>query len=415
LPRKLFIVVSCFVTGILPLNTQGYSVLTHEALIDANWERVLLPLLKHRYPAASAEALQEAHAYAYGGAVVPDMGYYPSGSKLFTSLLHYVRSGDFVEQLFEDAANANEYAFALGVLCHYNADRYGHPIGINTSVPLIYPKMKERYGDTVTWAHDHISHVRTEFAFDVLQTARGAYASSAYQDFIGFKVADSVMEKAFYKTYGLHLADLFKNLTGTIALFRWTVNNLFPFITRTAWSTRKQEIQDSTHRSIAGSFVYRMKIRNYNKQFGKKDRPGTMAYVAAVIIKILPKIGPLRVLKFRQPTAAAEKKFVQSFDSATAHFTTVANSLAAKDVILANIDFDTGKKTEAGEYAPADVAYRQWLQKLKEKNFTTTDPAMQKNILAFFNGYVPALQSRKEKRAWGETTTALDALKQGKN
>jgi hypothetical protein len=412
LHRKKYIAVLSFIVCLLPLDALSYSVLTHEALIDANWDKVLLPLLKHKFPAANTDALKEAHAYAYGGAVVPDMGYYPSGSKLFTSLLHYVRSGNFTEHLLEEATNANEYAFALGVLCHYNADRYGHSIGINTSVPLIYPEMKEHYGDTVTWADDHISHMRTEFSFDVLQTARGAYASAAYQDFIGFKVADTVLEKAFYKTYGLHLNDIFRNLSRTISIFRWTTGNLLPFITRTAWSAKKQQIQDSVPGTTARNFIYRMKVRNYNKQFDKRARPGFVAYVAAGIIKILPKIGPLRVLRFRQPIADAEKKFVQSFDSTSAHFAAIVKTLSSKDVDLANIDFDTGNKTMAGEYEPADIAYQQWLLKLKENNFATTDAAMQKNILAFFNSYDPPLQTTKEKKLWKNTTVALLELRQ---
>jgi hypothetical protein len=408
---KVYIVIFSF-TLLLPVSSSAYSVLTHEALIDANWEKVLVPLLKHKYPTVTTEALKEAHAFAYGGAVVPDMGYYPSGSKLFTSLLHYVRSGDFVEQLLEQADNVNEYAFALGVLCHYNADRYGHSIGINISVPMIYPKMKERYGDTVTWANDHISHIRTEFSFDVLQTARGAYASASYQNFIGFKIADTVLEKAFYNTYGLHLDELFKNLSRTISLFRWTVSNLLPFITRTAWSTKKQQIKDSLPKATAKSFIYRMKVKNYNKQFDKRERPGFTAYVAALVIKILPKIGPLRVLKFRQPSAEAEKKFVQSFDTTTLHFASIVSRLSAKDIVLANIDFDTGNKTDAGEYAPADMAYSEWLQKLKERNFTTTSTAMQNNILRFYNGHAPVHQTKKQRKDWQKTTAALATLKQ---
>jgi hypothetical protein len=401
-----------FVLFLIPFSGNAYSVLTHEALIDANWDRVLLPLLKQKFPRANADALKEAHAYAYGGAVVPDMGYYPSGSRLFTALLHYVRSGDFTEHLLQEASNVNEYAFALGVLSHYNADRYGHSIGINISVPLIYPKIKQHYGDTVTWADDPISHVRTEFSFDVLQTARGVYASEGYQGFIGFKVAETALEKAFYSTYGLHLDALFRNLPRTISVFRWTAGNLIPFITRSAWSSQKKQIQESMPGVTAKNFIYRMKVRNYNKQFDKRQRPGFLAYVAAMMIKILPKIGPLRVLKFKQPSAEAEKKFVQSFDSTSAHFAEMVKMFASENMNIANINTDTGKKMKAGEYKPADAAYRQWLLKLQEGNFTNVDDAMQKNILDFFYGYTPALRSHKETRNWQDTNAALAGLNQ---
>src|SRR5215470_5427819 len=205
--KRICVIILLFVYGIRPC--KAYSVLTHEAIIDANWDKVLLPLLKQKFPNSSAEAIKEAHAYAYGGSVVPDMGYYPLGSKLFTNLIHYVRTGDFIEALFNDAQNINEFAFAAGVLCHYYADIYGHKLGINVSVPLIYRKMRKKYGDTVRFADNHISHVRTEFSFDVLQTARGNYASTAYHDFIGFKIAEPLLRKSFEETYGLDLNELF--------------------------------------------------------------------------------------------------------------------------------------------------------------------------------------------------------------
>jgi hypothetical protein len=183
--------------------SNAYSILTHEALIDVNWEKVLLPLLKQKYPGSTEKELREAHAYAYGGAVVPDMGYFPRGSKLFTNLIHYVRSGDFVMALLQDAQNLNEYAFALGVLCHYNADKYGHSIGINPGVPMTYPKVEKKFGDTATYGEDPIAHVRMEFSFDVLQTARGNYAPDTYHDFIGFKVARPLLEKSFLGSMAL--------------------------------------------------------------------------------------------------------------------------------------------------------------------------------------------------------------------
>jgi hypothetical protein len=338
------------------------------------------------------------------------MGFYPSGSQLFTAMLHYVRSGDFVEHLLTEAANIREYAFALGVLCHYNADRYGHPIGINTSVPLIYPKMQRRHGDTVTWAEDNISHIRTEFSFDVLQTARGAYASAAYQDFIGFKIADTVLRKAFTKTYGLSIDDLFKDLARTIAIFRWTVTNLFPFITRAAWVRKKDQIRDSIPGATARSFVYRMKVKNYNKQFEKRDRPGFTAYVVAQLLRILPKIGPLRPLKFRQPTLEAEKKFIESFEASSTQYAALINLLDDETVQLANIDFDTGEKTAAGEYGPADEAYHDWLLKLERQNFAGITPAMRSSLLSFYASYKPETETRKQRKKWAQLKAAIDRL-----
>jgi Zinc dependent phospholipase C len=150
----LLLVIVCVC---IPRNVKAYSVLTHEAIVDAGWEKSLKPLLLKKYPGINDSILNIAHSYAYGGAIAPDMGYFPFGSHLFTNLVHYVRSGDFAVALIDEAQNVNEYAFALGYLSHYMADRYGHLIGTNKCVPLVYPKMKNKFGDVVTYEDDKIS------------------------------------------------------------------------------------------------------------------------------------------------------------------------------------------------------------------------------------------------------------------
>src|SRR5471030_94158 len=234
--KRIFLLVIFFQLSMV--TCKAYSVLTHEAIIDASWEKFIVPLLLKKYPGATPEQLKEAHAYAYGGAVTPDIGYYPFGSSLFTNLVHYVRSGDFVEALLSESQDINEYSFSLGMLCHYNADRYGHLLATNRSVPIIYPKMKSKFGDVVTYAENRVSHARTEFSFDVLQTARGNYASTAYHDFIGFKVSEPVLDKAFRKTYGLELKKIFGGLSLAVETFRWSVQSLMPGITKVAWATK---------------------------------------------------------------------------------------------------------------------------------------------------------------------------------
>ena len=85
--------------------------------------------------------MREAHSYAYGGAVIQDMGYYPFGNQEFSDLVHYVRSGDFVMELIKESQTADEYAFALGALSHYASDITGHP-AVNQAVSLTYPKLR---------------------------------------------------------------------------------------------------------------------------------------------------------------------------------------------------------------------------------------------------------------------------------
>ncbi|AEW01067.1 hypothetical protein A4D02_13990 [Niastella koreensis] len=386
---------------------KAYSVLTHQALIDVNWDKVLLPLLKAKFPGCSNEALKEAHAYAYGGAVVPDIGYLPFGSKLFTNLIHYVRSGDFVKTVLQDAHNLNEYAFALGILCHYYADIYGHPIGINVSVPEIYPKLKQKFGDTVTYDEHHVSHLRTEFSFDILQTARGNYASTAYHDFIGFKVADTLLQQAFSETYGLDANELFGNFPKAVGRFRFAIMNLFPFFTKAAWAAKKNEIQKMDTTATSRNFIYRMHRKNNRYKFGKDERPGFFARVFAVVVYIIPKVGALKALKFKNPGPVAEKNFIASFDTVTIHYAAHVTTLYKHAVRLHNIDFDTGIRTSEGEYSLADKTYCELLLQLKAKHFETVNPALRNNIISFYA--VPQKTDLSKKRS--KAMAALAQLK----
>jgi hypothetical protein len=353
--------------------------------------------------------LKEAHAYAYGGAVAPDMGYYPLGSKLFTNLVHYVRTGDFITALFSEATNANEYAFALGALCHYYADVYGHSLGVNVSVPIAYSKDKSKFGNVVTYEQDETAHKRVEFSFDVSETAKGNYASQAYHDFIGFKVADSVLDRAFYKIYSLHLNDVFSNFSRAVGTFRWSVKNFFPALTKAAWATKQSAIKKHDPTMTAKRFRYKMKSLNYNKEFGKdRDRPGIFSFLFAGLIKILPKIGPLAPLKFKAPSPAVEKLFVQSFDSVQLHYSLALKTLHSQMIVLKDKDFDTGMDTRPGEYQLTDDTYCELLLKLSDKN-KTINPSLKKNITAFFKNREALSSEQKNKKE--EITAALNQLK----
>jgi len=388
----------------------AYSVLTHEAIVDAMWNISIKPLLKQKFPNATEEQLKKAHAYVYGGAVAPDMGYYPFGSKLFTNLVHYVRSGDFVIALLDEAETIDEYAFALGVMSHYNADNYGHPLGVNVSVPIIYPKVRKKYGDVVTYEQDKAAHVKTEFGFDVLQTARGNYAPEAYHDFIGFEISKPVLERAFLKTYGLTLDDVFHNFSLAVGTFRWTVKDMFPTITKTAWAMKKDEIVKTNPKATGSSFIYKMNRHTYYKEFGKEHtKPGFSAFILSVIIKIVPKIGPLKALQFKTPNAEAEKLFVESFDTVTVHYKIYTDELRTKNFSLSNIDYDTGKKTAPGEYELADENYGTLLLMLRQENFKNVTPSLKENILTFYNKIDSTDQ--KQTRVFKDIRNAIIQLK----
>jgi hypothetical protein len=407
-----YISILVFFALISPLSSRAYSVLTHEALIDASWDKNILPLLKHKYPSASDQDLKVAHAYAYGGCLIADMGYFPFGSAYFTNLAHYVRSGDFVENLISEAENLDEYAFALGSLCHYMADKYGHSLGTNHTVPIVYPEIGKKFGPVVTYEEDHISHSRVEIAFDVLQTARGNYATHGYHDFIGFDVSRPVLERAFLKTYGQDINLVFGDLGLAIGTFRWSVRSLLPTITRTAWVLKKDEIKKRNPGITSRKFHYHMSQKAYNKEFGgQRQKPGFKAQVLAVFIRIVPKVGPFKVFKFKDVGPEGEKLFIRSFDTVLTHYNAALAKLYNGRVPLPNVDYDTGKLTVMGEYGLTDQTYGDLIDKLQDTKFADFTSPLKKNILSFYGSADSTFLAKKYPGDWKKTYTNLQNVK----
>jgi hypothetical protein len=391
---------------------QSYSVLAHEAIIDTEWDKGIRPLLQARYPNASAEALRKAHAYAYAGSIIQDMGYYPFGSHFFTNLLHYVRSGDFILNLIRDSQNLDEYAFALGALAHYAADTEGHSIAVNRAVPVEYPKLERKYGSVVTYEDDPTAHLRVEFGFDVIQVARGNYAPQAYHDFIGFQVARPLLERAFHDTYGLELNDVFKDLDLALGTYRRAVSVVVPEMTRAAWHMKKEDIQKARPGVTRRQFVYRLSRAGYRQEWdGAYKGPGPGTRVLAVFIRIVPKVGPFRPLGFKVPSAAAERLFEDSFDRTLDRYGRLLHEQGVRQLQLADLDFDTGKPTRPGEYRMADDAYAELAEKLAHKDPASIDPAVRQNVLAFFSDLNQPYWTKQRRHEWIETVEAVEKLK----
>ena len=238
--RVALLVLLCSVG--FPLPAGAYSVLSHEEVVDLAWLPHIVPLLRARYPGLTDDDLRQAHAYAYGGSVIQDIGYYPFGNHEFSDLLHYVRTGDFVQALLRDAANANEYAFALGALAHYCGDVDGHPL-INQVTADEYPKLRRQFGPVVTYGENPIAHLRTEFGFDVVEVAHGRYSQENYRDFIGFQVSKELLEKAFLETYGVPVSSILKHEDLAIGSYRRSVSSLIPKMTAIALVSYKDQIE----------------------------------------------------------------------------------------------------------------------------------------------------------------------------
>lgn len=395
------------------LTSKAYSILAHEAIIDASWKSTLMPLLKQKYPDATREQLLMAHSYAYGGAIVADMGYMPFGNGFFTDLVHYVRSGDFVQALITDAQNLNEYAFALGALSHYMADKYGHSMSTNLNVPIIYPKLQKKFGDVVTYNDDHTSHSRMEFAYDVLQIGQNGYTSEGYHDFIGFNISVPVLEKAFYETYGRELGSIFSNINSSINTMRWGVRNLFPVLTKSAYKANQTDIEKMHPGITARKFQYKMSKRSFNLEFGKQRQESKFfAKVAVFFIKILPKIGPLKTLKFKSPGEQGQKLFAISFETILKNYKDALGQVGTNQLILPDIDFDTGNPTSLGEYALADNTYAELLEELQEQQYKNVTPLLQKNIMSFYGNADTTQLTGKDLKKWNLTNARLKQLSQ---
>lgn len=386
---------SCLLTATAP-EAFSYGVLAHQAVVDAAWEKSLKPLLLQRFPGATEEELQQAHAFAYGGSIVQDMGYFPFGSVFFSNLTHYVRSGDFVLNMVKASETLNDYAFALGTMAHYNADIYGHPIGTNKAVALVYPKVRAEHGDVVTYEEDPVAHIKTEFGFDVLQVARGSFAPEAYKNFIGFRVSEDVLKKAFVETYGLELDKVFLNLPLAIGSYRYAIRNLFPRLTKAAWQAKKGEIQEAQPGATRQKFVYRMSRAKYHENWGQEyEKPGVFTRALSWIVKVLPKIGPLSPLAFKPPTPEAEELFLESFNVTVDHYIVMLKQVGQGKPVMENMQLDTGKPSAPGQYELADKTYAALLEKLSDDDFKHVVPAVQGDILQFYKK-ASALHAKEE-------------------
>ncbi len=358
---RIGLLVAALNLSFVPGPAQGYSVLTHEAVIDSAWQQSIRPLLVKRFPESTSDELRRAHGFAYGGAIVQDMGYYPHGSHQFSDLAHYIRTGEFIQNLIRDSRTLEEYAFALGSLAHYAGDEEGHTIAVNVVEPMLYPQVRRKFGPIVTYEDDPVRHLKTEFSFDVLQVARGYYAPQAYHDFIGFGVAPDLLDRALAQTYCVHLADLFKDPEKAINSYRRDVSGLIPRATRIAWAMKEKEIEKHSPGMVRRKFIYNISRASYEREWGSNyDRPDFLDHVLAFLLKLVPPIGPLNDVRFKTPDAKSESLFMESFDRTLDRYRALLREVGEGRLLLEDLNFDTGKPARTGTYRLADEAAAKW-------------------------------------------------------
>jgi hypothetical protein len=391
--------------------SSAYSVLTHEQIVDLLWADAIQPLLLKRYPGLSEDQIREAHAYAYGGAVIQDLGYYPFGSSEFSDLVHYVRSGDFVRELLLESQDVNEYAFALGALSHYASDISGHP-AVNQAVAIEYPKLRAKFGNSVRYAQGKTAHLKTEFGFDTVQVAKNRYASQQYHDFIGFQVSKSLLERVFPVVYGVELKDVLTHEDLAVGSYRFAISRLIPHMTQVALQIHKKDLMRETPNFARQKFLYRLSRSGYEREWGKDYvKPGLGTRILSTLLRYMPKIGPFKRLAFNNPTPQTEDLYIKSINTTVDQYRAFLEAVRTDTLVLPNCDFDSGQSTKPAEYALTDDTYAKLLARVSERKFDLTTPELRDNILHFYSDLSVPIETKKDQVRWQGVLTALDQLK----
>ncbi len=391
--------------------SSAYSVLTHEEIVDLLWTDQIQPLLLKRFPGLSPDQLTEAHAYAYGGAVIQDLGYYPFGNREFSDLVHYVRSGDFVRELLLESQNVDEYAFALGALSHYAADISGHP-AVNQAVAIEYPKLRAKYGKSVRYAQDKTAHLKTEFGFDTVQVAKNRYASQQYHAFIGFQVSKPLLERVFPVVYGMELKDVLTHEDLAVGSYRFTVSRMIPRMTQVALQTHKKDLMRETPNFAKRKFLYRLSRSDYEKAWGKDYvKPGVGTRILSTLLRYMPRIGPFKALAFNAPTPQTEDLYFKSINTTVDQYRAFLVQVGTDSLTLPNRDFDTGNVTKAAEYTLTDDTYAKLLSQLSDRKFNLTSPELRANLLDFYSDLSAPIGTKNDAVRWRNVLAALDQLR----
>ena len=432
---------------------EAYSLLTHEQLIDLAWQDSIVPLLLSRYPDLTPAQLDEARAYAYGGCVIQDIGYYPFGDMAYSNLTHYVRAGDFIVNLFRNAENADELAFAIGALSHYIGDTVGHPLATNIAVPIAFPKLRAKYGPTVNYAQGRRQHVETEFGFDIDEIAHHRVAPVHYLRHIGLQVSVRQLAVAYYQTYGIT-----EDFTGThkhrfnVSGYRFAVRS---FIPRIAYAVtllhRNHEPPESSSPERTEMDREAAAVATENNWQAYRREAGIGTYTLAGLIFIVPKIGPLKLVAVKDPTETTEADYLHSvvlslaaLRQRLASFTPPASMraatanaisksthsplpppqpLAARSADgqiahpsrdprhpLPNRDLDTGFVVQPGGYPLTDSTYADLLHRLTRSPTQPIPPGIKEDIQVYYANPASPITTKKDTSAWAQVQSDLATL-----
>ena len=381
-------------------NVAAYSVFTHEELIDLAWNDSIRPLLLARFPSATDAQLREAHAFAYGGCAIQDMGYYPFGKQFFSNLTHYVRTGDFVVWLFRSARTIDEYAFAIGALSHYLGDSIGHSEAINPATSVEFPNMRRKFGPIVTYGESPHGHIRTEFAFDVDELTDQAFAPPAFLRAIGFQVPRKLLERAFVNTYGFEIHEVLGRAQPALRSYRTSVRSFIPAFAEAEVVLHRHQFPPHPDNEDYRVFAQRVARTNYERRWKHTFKgPGFKAHLLAILVFVVPKIGAASDLAIKIPTPDTEDWYLRSVNHTVDAFRRVLDKLKADfdtPLALANIDLDTGKRIKRKDYPLTDETYARLLKRITSKPERVLPPDLKENLLEFFAAPVTSMNESPE-------------------
>jgi Zinc dependent phospholipase C len=433
----IFALLALICFALWPRPVSAYSLLTHEQLIDLTWKDSIVPLLLSSYPNLTPAQLDRARAYAYGGCVIQDIGYYPFGDQSFSNLTHYVRSGDFVVNLFRNAHDANELAFAIGALSHYIGDSFGHADATNIAVPVEFPNLQARYGSSVNYAEGKHQHVQTEFAFDINEIAHHRLAPLRFLRHIGLAVSMRQLALAFYQTYGIT-----ENFAGrqriNVRGYRFAVHT---FIPRIAYSVtllhRSHEPPDPTTPEFVELEKEAVEVGQDNNWQAYRRKAGVETYLIAGFLFVLPKVGPLTLVSVKGPTQQTEAEYAHSVAVSTtvlrrilSNFTpeearykgpvpALAGLIHSSEVSpqprdplhpLANRDLDTGRLVQPGGYPLTDSTYASLLHKIVQRPAKPIPPGIKEDIQKYYSNLDVTFSTKKDPDLWKQVLADLNTL-----
>ena len=397
----------------------GYSVLTHEQIIDLAWNDSIVPMLLSRYPHTTQAELERARAFAYGGCAIQDAGYYPFGHTFFSDLTHYVRTGDFVASLIRNSRNVYDLAFALGALSHYVGDNIGHSEAVNPSTAAEFPSLEKKYGPEVTYDESPHGHIRTEFAFDINQLSKRRLAPSAYLNHVGLEVSMPLLERAFFETYGLHLRNMDIDRKAAEVSYRRAVRNFIPSVARAEVYLHREgfpEDQPGPEYDLYEQRVQEADATNDWEQY-RKGHFSIRTRLLAFVIVIVPKVGVFSDLAIRGPQQQTEARYIESvnrtlerYEQLLGYLTTNPAAKPGVTMKLENRDLDTGAKVRPGRYRLTDETYAKLLGKVTALG-AAVPVTLKRDLLNYYADPAAPITTKKNKDAWERIQEQLATLK----